>query len=305
MKRSLAMVLLALHTATGWALDVRFVRVAENVYAHIGDIGGRSVANQGLNANLGLLVTASGALLIDSGATRQSAELIDAAVRRVTTQPVRWVINTGGQDHRWFGNAYFAERGAAVIAHATARADMVARGGDQLAALQRLLGPSARGTEPQLPTRWIDGPDSRLELGGVAVELRHRGGGHTPGDMMVWLPQQGVVFTGDIVYVERLLAVLPISSTKHWLEAFEVLEAINPRVIVPGHGAPTSLATAQAHTRDYLKALRLHMKKAVDAQVEIGEAVRSFDAGRFLPLANAAELMPGNANRVYLEIERE
>jgi glyoxylase-like metal-dependent hydrolase (beta-lactamase superfamily II) len=86
------------------AQDVRFERVAEGVYAHIGDTGARTVANQGLNANIGLVLTPGGAVLIDSGATAGSAQRIQDAVRRVTPLPVKWVINTGGQDHRWLGN---------------------------------------------------------------------------------------------------------------------------------------------------------------------------------------------------------
>src|SRR5512137_793766 len=79
------------------ALEVRFERVAEGVYAHIGELGGRTYENEGLNANIGLVVTPGGAVLIDSGATALSAGRIHAAVRRVTDRPVRWVINTGGQ----------------------------------------------------------------------------------------------------------------------------------------------------------------------------------------------------------------
>jgi len=56
--------------------------------------------------------------LIDSGATYRSARQVHEAVRKVTPQPVKWVINTGGQDHRWLGNAYFKEQGAEIIAHA-------------------------------------------------------------------------------------------------------------------------------------------------------------------------------------------
>ena len=84
--------------------------MADNVYAHVGDIAARSVANEGLNANIGLVVTPAGAVLIDSGATFRSARDIHAAIRAVTSQPVRWVINTGGQDHRWLGNGYFEAR---------------------------------------------------------------------------------------------------------------------------------------------------------------------------------------------------
>ncbi len=100
------------------AQTVRFERVAEGVYAHIGDLGGRTVANQGLNANIGLVLTPGGAVLIDSGATARSAQRIHEAVRQVTALPVEWVINTGGQDHRWLGNGYFKAQGAQLIAHA-------------------------------------------------------------------------------------------------------------------------------------------------------------------------------------------
>jgi hypothetical protein len=67
----------------------------------------------------------------------------------------------------------------------------------------------------------------------------------------------------------------------------------------------TDLATAQAQTRDYLLALRAHMKNAVDAGQDMSAAIKSFDDSRWQSLANAAELMPGNASRVYLELEFE
>ncbi len=302
--RLLAALLGVLAPAVG-AVEVQFERVADNVYAHVGDIGARSVANEGLNANLGLVVTPAGAVLIDSGATFRSARDIHAAVRKVTTQPVRWVINTGGQDHRWLGNGYFEAQGAELIAHAAAVPDMRSRGGDQLAALRTLLGTAAEGTAPTLPKRLLDGPDVRLELGGTVFEFRHRGGGHTPGDMMVWLPQVQVAFAGDIVYVDRLLAVLPVSSPRAWLEAFAALEQWAPKRIVPGHGTVTDLPAARKQTRDYLVALRAHMKRAVEQGIDVSEAAKSFDARPFLHLSGAADLNPGNASRTYLEVERE
>jgi len=286
-------------------LEVRFQPVADGIYAHIGDKGPRSVDNEGLNANIGLVVTPAGAVLIDSGSTLQVARKIAEAAGKVSAQPIRWVINTGGQDHRWLGNGYFRSQGAEIIAHAAAPADMQSRGGDQLAALRAVLGGRVEGTVPTLPTRLLEGPDNRLELGGTVFEFRHRGGGHTPGDTMVWLPEKNVLFTGDIVYVDRLLAILPVSSTRKWLDAFAVIEQIKPQRIVPGHGSLTDLATAGAHTRAYLDALRVHMKRATDNGTDIGAAVKSFDGKPFMQLLNADELLLGNANRVYLELESE
>ena len=306
--RTLLLVLVAtisFFSQPAWSLEVRFEPVAPGVFAHIGDKGGRSVENEGLNANIGLVVTPAGAVLIDSGATFASARKIHDAVKAVTSQPLRWVINTGGQDHRWLGNSYFQGTGAQLMAHANARADMQTRGGEQLAGLRALLGPAAEGTTAVLPARWIEGPVERLNLGGTAIELHHAGGGHTPGDLLVWLPQAGVLFSGDVIYVDRMLGVIPVSNTRAWLASFAQVESLQPAVIVPGHGSVTTLATARQQTRDYLLALRAHMKKAVDDGVDVSAAVRAFDGARWMGLLNAAELAPGNASRTYLEVERE
>lgn len=287
------------------AVDVRFEKVVEGVYAFIGETGPRTESNEGLNANLGLVLTAEGAVLIDSGATFQGARQVHEAIRRVTPLPVRWVINTGGQDHRWLGNGYFLAQGAEVLAHAAGQADMANRGGEQLAALKQVMGPKADGTVPTFPSRWLQGPDASLALGGVRFEFKHRGGAHTPGEMLVWLPQQRVLFSGDVVYVDRMLGVLPVSNTRAWLDTFDEIERLAPERIVPGHGRVSDLARARADTRDYLAALRAHMKRAVDEGLDIGTAIKGFDTQPHQRLANSAELLPGNASRVYLEMERE
>jgi glyoxylase-like metal-dependent hydrolase (beta-lactamase superfamily II) len=296
---------LTVAAARAHAADIRFEPVAAGVFAFIGDLGPRNAANEALNANLGLVLTREGSILIDSGATRAGARRIHEAVRRVTDVPVRWVINTGTQDHRWLGNGHFAAMGAELIAHENALPDMRSRAGDQLQALRALLGTAADGTEATWPTRLVSGVDTRLELGGTALHLVHHGGGHTPGDTMVWLPQARVLFTGDIAYVERLLAVLPVSNTKHWLTALDAMPSLAARHIVPGHGRVTDLATVQRQTRAYLVALRAHMQRAVEQGIGLAEATRGFDLESWRALANAAELHPGNASRTYLEVERE
>jgi glyoxylase-like metal-dependent hydrolase (beta-lactamase superfamily II) len=303
LKGALTVVLLA---GAGYsaALEVRFEPVTDGVFAYVGDMGPRTLANEGLNANLGLVITAQGAVLIDSGATWESARQIHDAVRRVTTQPVRWVVNTGGQDHRWLGNGYFKAQGAEILAHAAAEADMRSRGHSHLETLRAALGTRAAGTTPTWPTRWLTQPDQRLELGGVVFDFKHRGGAHTPGDMLVWLPQKQVLFSGDVVYVDRMLGVIPVSQTKAWLATFAEIERLAPARIVPGHGV-TDLAKAQADTRDYLLALRGHMKRAVDDGVDLSGAIKTFDSSLYMRLLNAAELNPGNASRTYLELERE
>ncbi len=303
--RLLAVAVLTSFSSLSGAVEVTFKPVADGVYAHIGDLEGRTYENEGLNANIGLVVTPAGALLIDSGASMQSARQIAEAAKKITTQPIKWVINTGGQDHRWLGNGYFKAHGAEIIAHASAKADMQARTLEHMSALKPVLKEKLDGTVPTLPTRFLTDAGTRLELGGVVIEVMHRNGGHTPGDSLVWLPQRNVLFSGDIVYVDRILGLSPVSKTKNWLDSFAMIDAIRPAVIVPGHGRVTDLATAQSETRDLLRALRDHMGKAVEAGTDLSAAVTSFNATPFKELKHADVWIPQLANRTYLEMEQE
>ena len=119
------------------------------------------------------------------------------------------------------------------------------------------------------------------------------------------MPRQRVAFAGDIVYLDRLLGVLPVSNVKNWLASFDALAALQPRIVVPGHGAPATLDKARKETRDYLARLRGHMKKAVDAGDDIQAAIQSLDDREHAYLAVYPELRGPNASRAYLEAEME
>lgn len=303
--RQWAGVCLLLLAGQAYALDIQFKPVAPNVYAYVGDTEGRTYDNEALNANFGLVVTPQGALLIDSGASWQGAQKLAEAAKKVTPQPIRWVVNTGGQDHRWMGNGYFASQGATIYAHANAQNDMKARGPDHLRANAPVLKEKLDGTAVVLPTQWVSAADTELVLGGTRVVLVHRQGGHTPGDTMVWLPDSQVVFSGDVVYVDRILGMHPVSRTKTWLTSFQALEQLKPRVVVPGHGDVTDLPQAQKDTGNLLKAMRDHIGKAVEEGVDISTAVKTFDARPFAHLKHVDVWLPQLLNRTYLEMELE
>jgi len=305
MKRRIALFLCGLLAALpALAWEAKPEKVAAGVYAFIGEIGPRTADNEGMNANTGFVVTKAGVVVVDSGSSRAVAAKIHAAIRAVTQQPVVLVINTGGQDHRWLGNGYFIDQGIAVLAHEKTVADNQERGGQLLDGLAKTLGEHFAGTRAATATQTFS-QRKTLTIGGQTIELIHAGGGHTPGDTIVWLPKQRVAFSGDLVYVDRLLGVLPVSHTGRWLASFAALEALTPRLIVPGHGRPATLAQAQSQTRDYLAALRGHMKKAVDAGDDLQAAIASFDDKAWSGLAVYSELRGPNANRAYLELEAE
>lgn len=276
--------------------------VAENVYALVGPLGQRSRENDGLNANYGFIVTPAGVILIDSGASRLGAEKIEAAIRAVTAQPVRWVINTGSQDHRWLGNDHFAARGAAILALARTAAQQEKNADQQMGNLQQFLGERLAGTRPLPAPQRLEAP-ARLELGGVNLELAYTDA-HYPGDARVWLPQQKVAFTGDLVYVDRILGVLPLSSVRNGQQAFHALAAAQPVRIVPGHGRVCDLAQAQRENGDYYDFLADVIGKAARDMESMSEVMEKHaDLPAFRHLQNYADLHRANMNRAFVEFE--
>lgn len=278
-------------------------QVVGNVYAIVGPLGQRSVANAGLNANYGFVVTGQGVVLIDSGASAHSAALIEQAVKAVTPQPIRWVLNTGSQDHRWLGNDYFARRGAQVHAQAATVQTQKASAEQQLAGLQRFVGVQLRGTQPGYATVVHAGPEAAVTLAGVQFQWVQTSA-HYPGDTLIHLPQASVAFTGDLVYADRLLGVLPQSNVRKANQAFERLRALSPKHVVPGHGRVTDMAQAQRETGDYYRFLIDHIGAAARNMDPLSETLDKFAApAQFKALQNFDELHRTNMNRVFVDFE--
>ncbi len=299
-----AALVFALFATQAYALQLSPTQVSPGIYAFIGETGMRTYENEGMNANAGFIVTKAGVVVVDSGPTYQVAKAMHAEIKKITKQPVKYVINTGGQDHRWLGNGYFKEQGAQLIASRKAKADMQERGAGQIAGLTTELKEKIKGTQPVYPEKLVEQKET-LQLGGEEIQVLFFHGGHTPGDAVVWLPKSRTLFSGDLVYVDRLLGILPFSNSKDWLASFEAIEKLKPKTIIPGHGKVCDLQKAQQQTGNYLKLLRSHMRKAIDANKDLQSAINSLDQSAYKHLDIYELLKGGNASRVYLEMETE
>lgn len=292
--------------APAWAADLVLqpAQVAPGVYAVVGALGGQTLENDGLNANLGFVVADDGVLVVNTGPSARVARALHTAIKKVTDKPVKWVVNVNSQNHYWHGNDYFKSTGARIVAHKDADRLMRDMGAQQLESNKVLLKRKAAGTALAYPDELVE-ERREINLGGTTVQLLHFGPAHTPGDLLVWLPQRSVAFTGDIVYTERLLAVLPISNSGNWIAAFDKLAALKPKTIVSGHGRPTAMKRAEQHTRAYLAAIREHTKRILDAGGTLDDAVEQVDQSRFRSLVNFEQLARRNVHQVYLELERD
>ena len=277
--------------------------VTDGVWALVGPLEQRNAENLANNATFGVVVTADGVVLVDPGGSWNGAAMIHDAIQTFTDQDVKYVINTGGQDHRWLGNGYWKSLGAEIIASNAAVVDHKDRQSLQMAGLSNFLGAELEGTKPVYANITFD-TEYNLVLGGETFELIHTGQAHTPGDSVVWLKDKATVFTGDIVYVERILGNGNQSNAKTWIESFEAMAELRPIHVVPGHGHATDLATAKADTYDYLVNLRTRIGTLIEDGGDILDAPK-IDQTVFSYLKQFESLAGRNAQTTYEQMEWE
>jgi glyoxylase-like metal-dependent hydrolase (beta-lactamase superfamily II)/rhodanese-related sulfurtransferase len=289
------------------ALDTMLFRrpekVADGVYSAIGATEPPTYENSGHNNNLSFIVTDDGVVVVNASDNYLLARSLHEEIRRITDQPVRFVVLENGQGHAAMGSAYWQEQGATIIAHADADAVLRENGEAILERVLRRSRDKGMGTRLVFPDETFE--DRRtLELGGTRIELLHLGPAHSPGDISVWLPEQNLVIAGDIAFHQRLLPVFEDTDTAAWIETWETFAALGAEIVVPGHGDPTTMDVVTRYTRDYLLYMREQIGALLDESGTLAD-IHRIDQSPYRHLDTFDELARLNASLIFRAMEFE
>ena len=223
-------------------------QVGANVWAAIDNPAAKGVAA----ANGGFVIGDDGVAVIDSFASANAAKELLTEIRQRTTLPIKFVINTHYHGDHVGGNGVFADAGASVLAHRNVRTWIHAEN-------LRLIGDKA----PQSIKTMIEGltKPSVLYVDGVNLYLGEREiqvrffPGHTGGDSVVFVPDAGVAFAGDLLWRNMVPNVVD-GTTPAWIATLDTLAKTNAQyTFIPGHGDVANTRDVIAF-RDYLSAVR-------------------------------------------------
>ena len=302
---ALGLALMSLQPAMAQAGTMQPRPVAPGVWMVQGAAALGSGANRNFVSNAAFVVTPEGVVVVDAlGAPVLARELL-AAIRTITPAPVKLVVVTHYHADHIYGLQVFKEAGATIVAHEQGRGYLNSDAAQlRLQASRQELAPWIDAqTRLVAADRWLTGPE-RFTLGGVEFLLQPAGPAHTPEDLVLVLPRQGVLIAGDLVFRGRVPFVGQADSAR-WVRSLDALLALQPRFIVPGHGPVSEDAAADlALTRDYLMHLRTTMGEAARNLEPFDEAYARADWSRFehLPLFKAANRI--NAYNTYLLMEQ-
>lgn len=291
------------YAPTSVTMDVK--QVSEHVY-YVEGVAGIATDNEGFISNAGFVVSNDGVVVFDALGTPSLAHKLVGKIAEVTKQPIKKVIVSHYHADHIYGLQVFEELGAEIIAPLGAQKYIQSEAAkNRLEERQFSLDPWVNeNTHLVLPDTTV-ASSSFFTMGGLTFTINFMGKAHSDGDLTLLVEPDKVLFSGDIIFRERIPFVGD-ADTKKWLETLTRLETGGLSALVPGHG-PASLDPKDtiSLTRRYLAYLRQTMGAAVEEFIPFDEVYANTDWSEFkdMPAFEAGNRI--NAYQVYLSMEGE
>lgn len=273
------------------------IKVSEHVYV-IPD------GRVNLVPNIGFIVGSRATLVVDAGMGPRNGQTVLRELAKVNKNTDLYFTTTHFHPEHMTGVQAFPAN--TIVIRPEAQQEEVDRKqpefihnfSQRTADLKALL----QDVKPRQPDILFD-HEAKLDLGGLTVRLVWLGPAHTRGDCMVFVEQDGVLFTGDVV-INRFFPIFPDAdaSGKNWLSILDQLDEFHPRIIVPGHGEVGD-ASLISKERTYLKAVqsRVVELKAQGKSVEETEQALSAEFRAKYPDWENPGWIADAAKRFYIE----
>lgn len=292
------------------ARQLTAIKVSPHVYYFQGESGVASAANQGYMSNAGFVITKAGVVVYDALATPVLGEAMIAAIKKITSQPIKKVIIGHYHADHIYGLQAFKKVGAELIAHEGGKLYLTSELAQQrLEQRKAELFPWVDDQTKVLPADvWLSFSDKKphsFKLGGMNFQIIDSSGAHSSEDVLLFVENEKVLFAGDIYFSGRIPFVGNADS-RVWLKTLDRLLDVKPAVVVPGHGKySTNTIEDMQLTKTYLEFLREKMGNAVQELIGFEEAYQQTDWSRFenLPAFKAANRL--NAFGTYILMEKE
>ena len=268
--------------------------LAPNVYAYVQEGG------SWFRSNAGLIVGSEYAVVVDSLTTIDLTQGFIDEIRKITDKPVRYLINTHHHgDHTW-GNHLFT--GTQIICHRRCREQLLETGITDPDMLGIMFPEFDFHGIAATPPHITFEDQLMLHVNDTEIQLAHYGPGHTVGDIIVYLPQENVVFAGDLLF----LYSTPLSMQgcfAGWIDSMGALGSLDAKSYVPGHG-PVCGKEGLIESRDYLLLVQEEARKRFDEGMSLDDTARDIDLGHYKKWA-AWERILFNLERLQREFKGE
>ena len=285
--------------------EMKLRRVQEDIYMVRGVDALPSVENRGFMSNAFAVLTEEGWVVIDALSTPElSKEFVDNLMR-VRKAPIKYAIITHYHPDHWYGAKTYKELGAKIVAHKKLM-DFYQSGEAQLAlenAKQR-FGDLFKSVVLVPPDIVVEDKYT-LKVGGKTFEVIYMGPAHTDNDLVVYMPSEKVLFTGDLVLYNRIPFMGDRgASSKGLVEALHKIKKMDAKVILGGHNEPMDMSAVD-FTLGYVQFLRENIRKAKEQGKSIDEIREALRENPYRKYVMYDAFHNANVFRVDAELDME
>lgn len=221
--------------------DFVVTTITQNVYSIVSPSKGLPTPeNKGWNSNIHFVVTGKGVLLFDTGSSESIGNKIKEAIKTVTNQPVRWIINSHSHADHWLGNAAFNETPVEIIASNNAHITMKKFGKKDVEFYSKVTKGTIGTTKLLFPTVLLN-QEQKRKFGEIDVEFIFSNDGHSPGDLLMWLPKQKIIFGGDVLSSDWMPMITDYKNVSNLISTLYSIANLNPTIVLTGHGKATTI----------------------------------------------------------------
>lgn len=215
-------------------LGPHFKKIKDGIYVYAGRPN---------DSNCTIILTQEGVVLIDSGNTPVDSQAVMKAVKQLTSQPVRFLINTEPHTDHTTGHFVFSPPAIIIAAAGAGESMRQAYNPERMKKMMAELGEMGMAAKGyHMITPHIEYQQKmNLSLGERSFELYYLKNVHSEADTAIWLPKERVLFTAASVGVKRFNNLRPSVSIPDTLNAIKMMKALNPEVVIPGHGDPGTI----------------------------------------------------------------
>ncbi|RJR32713.1 MAG: MBL fold metallo-hydrolase [Deltaproteobacteria bacterium] len=276
-------------------------KITESVYSYT-DVKNASPKTS-FGANAGIIIGKDYLVAVDSLISAKEGKRFIKDIKKVSKKPVKFLINTHYHLDHSLGNSEFAKLGAVIIAHANDQENMQKAGEGMLQYAKQwgLSDQDLKGTKLAYPTLTF-GDRLTLDLGNNKIEVLFIGPSHTTGSVLVFVPKEKVLFTGDILFTD-FHPFLGEANIEGWIKVLDQIMAMDVEKIIPGHG-PVSSKKDVADLKNYLSVFDQKAKemtaKSQDLNFIVAEMKKSLP-----PRAQLDALITKNIQMKYLPKEKQ
>ena len=279
--------------APGQELGPHITKIKDGIYVQT------AKSTPQANSNGSVIVTSEAIVLVDTGQTAVDSREILEATKKLSSQPVRFIIDTETHPDHTYGHFLFP---SAVIINAVGAGDEMRQSFDA----KRMTDQAKSSPQMQaalegfklVPPQIEYGDKMVLHVGERTLMLYNLGTTHSLANTAVWLPNERVLFAASVAVEKQINTIRPHTNIPDMIAVLKTMQALNPEVVIPGHGAPTTTKML-ADYQKYLETLLARVNELIKQGKSLDQIKAEIRMPEYENLEGAKERLPNNIEAAY------